>query len=119
MNLEYQRQKARMERDLIEVEGRMINPNVPHHGTVNGYSNYRCRCWECSDAWADECYERRQRRRAKRRNVNGRLVAVGAEHGKYSTALNYGCRCVHCLEALRHADAARRTPLDKHENEVS
>jgi hypothetical protein len=23
-----------------------------HHGTVNGYRNYRCRCEPCRQAWA-------------------------------------------------------------------
>jgi hypothetical protein len=38
-------------------------PDDPRHGTVNGYSNLKCRCDRCRAAWAIAYRARRARRK--------------------------------------------------------
>lgn len=50
------------------TNGRAYNPNVPTHGTVNGYNNYRCRCDACTAAnTAQSTANRRYNARKKTR----------------------------------------------------
>lgn len=68
-----------------------MNSDDPRHGTVNGYSNLKCRCADCRSAWADYMWLRRRERHAK---------GVPADiHGKYTTYYNYMCRCDECKRA--------------------
>jgi hypothetical protein len=43
--------------------GKRVGPkNAPHHGTVNGYTNHKCRCQPCRDAFAEYMAEYRNKR---------------------------------------------------------
>lgn len=66
----------------------------PWHGTVNGYTNRKCRCDACQDAWRAYIAEKRAARVA-------RLAADPdcVEHGLASTYANWGCRCRPCTDA--------------------
>lgn len=61
--------------------------NDPVHGTVNGYSNLRCRCAKCREAW-------RMRHYAYRLRGPGPNV----RHGTQSTYKNFKCRCYECRQ---------------------
>ena len=64
---------------------------VVHGGSGTGYSNYGCRCEECTIA-----NNKRVRRRIEERT--GMLVK-GGKHGKAATYSNWGCRCAECCAA--------------------
>lgn len=55
-----------------------------------------CRCTVCRKANSTRNMRRRRERWAMRELIDGRLVAVGREHGKRSTYTNWGCRCAAC-----------------------
>lgn len=69
----------------------------PRHGTLNGYSNLRCRCEACRTAWREYCNGLRDRRRAR---LSPLKVAPGIDHG-YSGYTNHHCRCRICATAHR------------------
>jgi hypothetical protein len=77
----------------------------PWCGTVNGYSNHKCRCNACREAWADYFIRVRDERAAR-----GSLRADGTEppHGDDNTYGNYRCRCTPCRTAHAAATKARR-----------
>jgi hypothetical protein len=60
------------------------------HGTVNGYTNRRCRCTPCLQA--ERAYK------AAWRAAHAGDVPDGY-HGRRSTYINRGCRCDPCREA--------------------
>ena len=62
-----QRLRARRYAERVPVNGRLISPTSPGHGTPNSYNNYGCRCRECTDVWKLAMRERRARRRAATR----------------------------------------------------
>lgn len=66
------------------------------HGTATRYVN-GCRCDACRDVYR----KIRARRYAGRVEVDGVLIAQGAEHGTWSTYTNHGCRCQACKTAMR------------------
>lgn len=74
----------------------------PRHGTLNGYTNLRCRCKPCRAANTAEHKRLRQVRKA-------RLASDPsiARHGVESTYFNYCCRCEPCKAAHRVAEARR------------
>lgn len=72
----------------------MTNDNDPRHGTVNGYSNLRCRCARCKAAQAVVVKERRARRRQE-------IDPKDIRHGTVSFYQNHGCRCTRCKEVKR------------------
>lgn len=75
------------------------------HGTTNGYSNLKCRCQDCRDAWASWYKADRYAREAQlSRAVPGRYQP---EHGKASTYENWLCRCDPCRTAHSAKDRAR------------
>jgi hypothetical protein len=80
---------------------------VSAHGTVNRYRK-GCRCDLCRQAATATHRYYIDRSRARRIEVDGRLVApVGDErHGKPSTYINEGCRCPPCADAHRAHKAA-------------
>lgn len=49
------------------VGGRWISPYA-EHGTLNGYGNWQCRCWPCTDAHTVNL--RRLRDARKKRNAD-------------------------------------------------
>ncbi len=62
------------------------------HGTINGYSNLKCRCAACKTAWADYCLNLRN---------SAALPPDDWRHGQRNTYLNYACRCDACRLAAR------------------
>lgn len=76
------------------------NP-VQHGGTGSAYSNYGCRCEECTEANR----ARAERRRAQRKREGPAKDA----HGTLSTYANWSCRCVWCRRAAAVAFAGRRS----------
>ena len=74
----------------------MSAPVAPEkwHGSTDGYSNHKCRCQPCRDAWAD--YIRDLRRVRRQRFERGQVTVT---HGKRSTYQNWGCRCGECSAA--------------------
>jgi hypothetical protein len=64
---------------------------VRHGGTGSAYSNYGCRCVECTEANR----ARAERRRAERKSEG----APGHAHGSRSTYSNWSCRCGRCRSA--------------------
>ncbi len=76
------------------------NP-VQHGGTGSAYSNYGCRCEECTEANRT----RAERRRAQRKREGPAKDA----HGTLSTYNNWSCRCVWCRRAAAVATAVRRS----------
>jgi hypothetical protein len=44
---------------VYTVSGKLVK-----HGSASSYNNHRCRCRECTDAWADYMRPRIQKRRA-------------------------------------------------------
>lgn len=73
-------------------------------GASNGYSNYRCRCEECTTAHAAYIKRRREQRRTE-------SVPQGVPHGRDTTYSNWMCRCAPCTEAhrvARHGREGRR-----------
>lgn len=76
------------------------------HGTYYGYTYYRCRCNDCTEANLQQQHAASEKRRV-------RLLADPslAPHGRYSTYTNWVCRCEPCTEANSvqcKAYAARR-----------
>ena len=47
----------------VEVGGRLVAAHLPDdkHGNPNTYSNWGCRCAECTEAWTDSYRIRRER----------------------------------------------------------
>jgi hypothetical protein len=69
-----------------------LAPDDPRHGTVNGYTNLRCHCQPCKDAFAGYVRKRRAERRAGE-------VPPTVQHGLPSTYSNWRCQCRPCLDA--------------------
>ena len=68
------------------------------HGTTGGYSNHRCRCDDCRQAWNKSCRERKKRIRAEY------VFNPDDEHG-FARTYQRGCKCAACLAA--HARESR------------
>jgi hypothetical protein len=84
-----------------EIDGRLTAVDRPH-GLPGTYTNYGCRCEQCTTAHSAYLKEQRIRRHEQREVVDGRLVAVHArKHGTPSTYFNHGCRCEECCAARR------------------
>ena len=62
------------------------------HGSVNGYSNLKCRCQDCRDAHAANM-------RRYLAHVRSRGIPAHIEHGTYNCYHTYGCRCDDCKAA--------------------
>lgn len=76
----------------------------PRHGTLNGYSNLRCRCEACRAA--NTAQNKRQRAERQARILADPSIAP---HGAESTYFNYRCPCTLCKEAHRVGDARRKS----------
>lgn len=73
---------------------------ISHGGTGSAYSNYGCRCIECTEA---------NRARAERRRTERKRQGPPKDaHGSSSTYSNWSCRCVWCRRAAAHAAALNR-----------
>lgn len=62
------------------------------HGTTTGYSNSRCRCGPCTQAWSTYSVSARHIRRAQG------LVPGDPRHGTDNGYTNYGCRSTTCAQ---------------------
>ena len=71
------------------------NP-VSHGGSGSGYTNYGCRCEDCTEANTARMHRRRLERKGKKPPSDA--------HGQLSTYVNWWCRCPACRRA---ASAAR------------
>lgn len=79
------------------------NKKIPH-GTAGGYTNHRCSCKRCKEAFATACYVARMRR--------GREVLEPGDprHGQNGYG-NYNCRCDICRAG--HAETKRNERIAK------
>lgn len=66
------------------------------HGTINGYSQYVCRCGPCKDVW--------RKRQAELQQELANRPTPDRVHGSLNGYNNYGCRCDRCREAKRQAN---------------
>lgn len=92
------------------------------HGDFNTYSEWACRCPECTIAnrakvWASsqDRYDQRTWVVDKTREEAGFWFAGHAapeEHGRYSTYRNWHCRCQACSDANTAAHKAWRESLE-------
>lgn len=71
------------------------------HGTINGYSNYGCRCILCTEA--NNVAVRSWRSRRGRMAVHGPRFPYTRKprHGTRSEYVHYRCRCDDCRQAER------------------
>lgn len=69
----------------------------PRHGTVNGYTNLRCRCESCRAIWTAVTRARRSQRPP--------LAPDDPRHGTDNGYVNFKCRCKDCRAA--HATYTR------------
>lgn len=80
-----------------------LTPDDPRHGTSNGYTNLKCRCQPCRDAWAAYFATRKLRMRMRLLGVDvpqtTKHKRVEPTHGSPSTYRNWGCRCDSCRRA--------------------
>ena len=83
-------------------ENGWVSPDAPH-GTLNGYSNYDCRCVPCRRANLEYHLPMRDVR-------HGRMLRgeVDPPHGDENTYFNYKCRCRPCKDAHNTANTRRR-----------
>lgn len=74
---------------------RLLKEGDKRHGTINGYTNYGCRC--------DPCREANSKSTSRRKLVlHGKGLDPDDErHGTYNGYTNYGCRCDACKLAAR------------------
>jgi hypothetical protein len=72
------------------------------HGTLDGYTNHRCRCEGCRKANAA------WQKGARLRRTKAKLPS-NRKHGVYATYLNYGCRCKACKKANADYGNSRRS----------
>lgn len=80
------------------------------HGTPGGYTNHRCKCRPCRDAFAAD-QQRMRANRAARLAEDPTL----APHGKANTYTNWRCRCDDC----RRARAEQRARYYRRTREAS
>lgn len=95
-------------RNLKLIQGYLTAVDIDNHGTQTAYTNHGCRCPECRQANTVYCAEMRQRRRASRVMVDGRLTAVNAPRHNSATYTNWGCRCPVCTRAWADAHLLRK-----------
>lgn len=77
-----------------------LDPEDPRHGTENGYSNLKCRCNRCKDAWSASVQRERLKREAR--------VVPDHVHGTENGYSNYRCRCDECRAIWSKVTNTRR-----------
>ena len=137
---EYGRRYRAANRERLRAcieSGQPLPENIPH-GTAGGYTNFACRCEDCTTAAreADRRYRtaNREKVRAASAARRARLKQTPFEdipHGTAAGYASYGCRCDDCRKAnnercKRYRDANRervreyaaqyRAKLSKSEN---
>lgn len=88
--------RRRAERRLGRED--LIHPDAPH-GTPGGYSNWGCRCEDCSAEFAVALDSSYRNRLSKLTESGGRPFHPDAPHGSSNGYTSYGCRCEACTEA--------------------
>ncbi len=88
--------------DHRELTGRLAQrpPQDIPHGTRSGYSNWLCRCDQCSAVHSAAMRDGRASRKAR---------VADAPHGTASGYDSWGCRCALCGPAYREYTARRRS----------
>ena len=85
----------------------VLAANDPRHGRGSTYSNYRCRCAPCTEAWRVRCMAYRRRRGIRPKAiVLAEMRAQPILHGRES-GYKRGCKCERCMEAARVARSGR------------
>lgn len=110
---------ANAERALEYRKRRLANGGIPAktaHGKASTYSNWRCRCEPCKEAW--RVHMRRQSKLNQRPEAVARraakLLTFGPErHGRQSTYQYYGCRCEPCRAVMAAKHAAEQVARHK------
>ncbi len=100
---------------MVMRKGDPLDPNNPddeRHGTLNGYTNYHCKCVPCRTF--GRAYSKKMARKRRQKGLPAGSKLHGTEGG-YS---NYKCRCVPCLEARAAYSAAWRAKKKKAVQEV-
>ena len=97
------------------LDARRIHPEGQPMNTST-YTNWRCRCEGCRDAWAEYTRDRKAEREQEQRDVgvNPRL----GEHPpgrafNENTYTNYGCRCEACTADHTKQSARRRRQRER------
>ena len=85
------------------------DPTDPRHGTLNGYTNHKCRCVPCLDFGRNYFKEKARERREKGLPAGSRL------HGTEGGYSNYKCRCEPCMKARSDYAAIWRAEQKKKE----
>lgn len=78
--------------DPLAGRSRQVHSGLVH-GTINGYTTYRCRCSECREANRVFGAAARAKRLAR--------PVPDAMHGTVNGYYGYGCRCEKCQQARR------------------
>ena len=82
----------------------ILTENDPRHGSLGAYTNHRCRCQRCRDAYSRYQVPIRQAFRQ-----HG-LEPDDPRHGTDNGYTNYGCRCPDCTDARSEARSTRKGP---------
>lgn len=82
---------------------KILSPDDSRHGTSNGYSNYKCRCAQCREAWRVYVQEV-----LKPSRFIKQFDPDDERHGSLNLYNNYGCRCASCTRAKRDNDRDRQ-----------
>lgn len=69
-----------------------LSADSDRHGTANGYGNNKCRCSDCTTAWASYSVDRRHARRERG------LDPGDPRHGTDNGYTNYACRSRDCAQ---------------------
>lgn len=78
-----------------------LTPDSPKHGTVTGYTNYKCRCEPCRKSWREY-----KAARIRQQKIDG-LAPDDARHGTMNAYMNFSCRCNECDAAATFYRKAR------------
>jgi hypothetical protein len=87
------------------------NPDDPRHGTENGYSNLKCKCEPCKQAWREAVAEDRKTRATK--------PVPDHVHGTENGYRNYGCKCDKCKTEWSRVSNRRRKRRDQRRREAA
>ena len=93
---------------------KVLDIDDPRHGSLNGYTNLRCRCDECRAA--NTAYQLGWSRR-----MGYKPLAVDApQHGTLGGYTNYSCRCDECRAAnnAQQIDYMRRHPEQREKHRI-
>lgn len=75
-----------------EWRARAIRVDAIKHGTVNGYQNYRCRCDDCSAAYAEQSKNRYEIRQDMISTIKLERGCADCGYNEYACALDFDHR---------------------------